>query len=209
MKLLLSLVAAAAVWTASAQGTFQAVLSYSTDISSFFAGTAGYTFQTTGFLTVTELGCFDYLFGANNQGPIEVGLWAPDGLLMASNTITSGSPMVGQTRYEPIPEVSLAPGSVYHLGAFSPSNTTFTIFLNIAAPSVGGSVVTSSEIQLRALASTSGAFASPAEVSGTGGALYLGPNFQYRTGVPEPSSSLLLGRAGAILAARRSRMRRR
>jgi hypothetical protein len=208
MKLLLSLVAAAAVWTASAQGTFQAVLSYSTDISSYFAGTAGWTFQTTGFLTVTELGCFDYVFGANNQGPIEVGLWAPDGSPLASNTITSGSPLVGQTRYESITPVFLDPGQVYHLGAFSPSNNTFTIFLDFATPATGGSVVTSPDIQLGASARASGNFASPAAVPGTGGALYLGPNFQYRNGVPEPSSSLLLGLAGALLAVRR-RIRRR
>jgi hypothetical protein len=207
MKLLLAIASAAAVWTASAQGTFEAVLNYAGDSLTYFAGTAGWTFQTTGFLTVTELGCFDYVFGANNQNPIQVGLWAPDGSLLASNTITAGSPLADQTRYESITPVLLGAGQVYHLGAFAPSNTTFTIFVNVCAPLLGGSVVTSPDIQLGAAASANGAFASPAAIPGTSGALYLGPNFRYQSGVPEPSSSLLLGLAGALLAAGR-RIRR-
>jgi hypothetical protein len=198
MKRLLSIALAAAAWTAAAQGTFQAVLNYSGESPAFVDGTAGWTFQTTGFISVTDLGCFDSLF-ASNPGGIEVGLWAPDGTLVASNTVTSASTLAGATRYESITPVLLDPGSVYHLGAFYPSNT---FSLTICAPVIGGSFVTSPQIQVRGSASTSSGFAFPAEEGGANGALYLGPNFRYRIGVPEPSTWMLLGLAGLLTLAR-------
>ena len=200
MKLLLSLAAAAAVWTASAQGTYQAIQSYTNEVATVVNGTAGGTFQPTGFITVTELGCFDYLF-SQNLGPIQVGLWDANGTLLASNTVTSLSPLLDQSRYEPVTPVPLDPGIVYHLGAFSPNGS---INLNVAAPSVGGGVVSAAVIQLlAAAASTNSLFASPPAIPGTGGAFYLGPNFEFQDRVPEPSSLLLLGLAGLLVAARK------
>jgi len=201
MKLLLSIAIAAVAWTASAQGTFQAILSYSNEIPALVFGTAGGTFQTPGFITVTELGCFNYLF-AQNQGPIQVGLWGPDGSLLASNTITSSSALLDQTRYESITPVPLDPYVAYHLGAFSPNGS---ISLNIASPTLDGGVATSAEIQLlTSAASTNGVFMSPPGIPGTGGAFYLGPNFQFQDRVPEPFTLplLLFGLAGLLLAAR-------
>lgn len=199
MKRLLSIALAASAWTAAAQGTYQAVLSFAGENSAFTDGTAGWTFQTTGFISVTDLGCFDYLFDSN-PGGIEVGLWAPDGTLLASNTVTSASTLAGATRYESITPVFLDPGSVYHLGAFYPSNT-FSV--NMCVPLLGGSFVTSPQIQVRGSASTGSGFAFPAEEGGANGALYLGPNFRYQIGVPEPSTWMLLGLAGLLTLARR------
>jgi hypothetical protein len=58
MKFMLSLAALTATCTALAQGTSEAILSYTDSISGFVSATAGWTFQATNSLAVTELGCF-------------------------------------------------------------------------------------------------------------------------------------------------------
>jgi hypothetical protein len=72
----------------------------------------------------------------------------------------------------------------------------------MCVPLLGGSVVTSPQIQVRGSASTGSGFAFPAEEGGANGALYLGPNFRYQIGVPEPSTWMLLGLAGLLTLAR-------
>jgi hypothetical protein len=207
MKFLLSLAVFAASWTALAQGTLEAVLSYDANGNSgYLNGTAGWTFQPKTPLTVTSLGCFADVF-INNSAvtAIEVGLWAPNGSLLASNSVTSASTLFDQTRYVSIAPVSLASGQIYHLGVFYIGGS---LGLDVAAPSLGGSVSNSAAILLDGLALSSG-WASPGEQVGTAGAIYAGPNFQYyEGGVPEPSSGPLLCLGGLLLAARRRRQRR-
>ena len=198
MRLLLSIAAVATAWTAAAQGTLQtAIRGYTNEIPAQVYGTAGGTFQT-GFITVTELGCFDYVFAQNAGSVIEVGLWDANGTLLASSTITPTSPLVDQARYESITPVYLDPGKLYHLGAYSPNGS---ISLSIAAPSLGGVIDTAPEITLVAAASSTG-FSSPAEIPNTSGAFYLGANFRFEDRVPEPSSLLLLGLGGLFLLTR-------
>jgi hypothetical protein len=122
MKFLLSLAVFAASWPAFAQGTSEAILGYSNSISGFVSTTAGWTFQSTNTLTATSLGCFANVF-ANNPAVtnIEVGLWAPDGSLLASNSVTPSSTLLNQTRYESITPVTLNSGQIYHLGVFIPA----------------------------------------------------------------------------------------
>jgi hypothetical protein len=208
MKFLLSLAVFAASWTVLAQGTSEAILSYNDNgVSSYFNnGTVGWTFQPTTPLVVNSLGCFADVF-VNNPlvSVIEVGLWGPSGSLLASNSVTSSSTLFDQTRYVSVTPVSLTSGQVYHIGVFYIGGG---LGLDVAAPTTGGSVSASSSILLDGAAYTTNSFTSPAQQTGTAGAIYAGPNFQFMGGVPEPSSWLLAGLGGWLLAARLRRQRR-
>src|SRR4051812_22841725 len=81
----------------------EAVTSFVVGLGGYANGTAGWTFQPAIAISVTSLGCFDYI--ASGQSPIYVGLWGSDGSLLASNTITASSPLFDITRYEPITPV--------------------------------------------------------------------------------------------------------
>jgi len=192
---------AAAICTAYGQGTIEAIQGYSNPnpTAVFWDGTVGGTFTVTNHITVTALGCFDYLF-ALNSGTIEVGLWDSTGALIASNTISSTSPLVNQSRYLPINPVVLNPNQTYSMGAFS---TNGSIFLNIAAPSLGSSLTNAPELVLGNSARFEGAFAAPIAVADTAGALYLGANFEIQNSVPEPAVGLLAGVAGLLVVAYR------
>ena len=205
MRFLLAIAALVAAWTACAQGTSEAILSYNggslivIDVS----GTAGWTFQPTSPITVTDLGCLDEVFVRNpTVALMEVGLWAPNGLLLASNSITPGSTLFNQSRYESITPVLLDPGQTYHLGAYSPTGGIFLgHWSNI--PGFGWSISTSPEIQVGSSAYNTAGFGFPPEEAGSGGSIYAGPNLRYQGGVPEPHSGLLLGLGGLLIAARR------
>jgi hypothetical protein len=205
MKLILSILALAAAWTAGAQGTSEAILNYSSTASGPVSATAGWTFQTAAYINVTDLGCFADVF-VNNPvvTKIQVGLWDSAGDLIASNSVSSTSTLYDQTRYESITPVLLSPGANYHIGVFYSGGI---IGLDVAGASFGGSLSNSLSIQLGALALAGSGFTSPAEQPGTTGAIYAGPNFRYSGGVPEPSSCLLLGLGGLLLAARRRSQR--
>jgi hypothetical protein len=178
MKFLLSLAALAATCTAFAQGTSEAILGYTDNISGFFDTTTGWTFQTTKALTVTELGCFAKVFDDNPAvTAIQVGLWDHNGSLLASNSISPGSILFDQTRYESITPVSLDSGQTYHLGVYYSGGS---IGLDAAGPSTGGTVSASPEIQLDGTALSTSGFAFPAEDAGTAGSIYAGPNFQFQ-----------------------------
>ena len=197
MRILLAVFAAAAVWTARGQGTFEAIEDYDNATLTFWDGTAGETFTVTNPVTVTSLGCFNYLFGLN-PGTIQVGLWDSSGALLASDIIAANSPLLNQSRYLGITPVFLAPNQTYLMGAYS---TNGTIYMDATYPALGGSVATAPEIVLGEPAQLEGFFGPPTPVSGAGGTLYLGPNFQFQDGVPEPSSGLLLGLAALLLLA--------
>jgi PEP-CTERM motif len=200
MKKLLSLAVLVATWAACAQGTFEAIQSYVYNVSGSVTATAGWTFQTTTPLSATSLGCFADVFVNNaTVNAIQVGLWAPSGFLMASNTVTPSSTLFDQTRYVSITPVLLNPGQLYHIGVFYGGGA---LGLDVPIPATGGSVSPAPEIQLGGTAIASSGFAFPAEVPGTGGSIYGGPNFRYQNGVPEPSTWLLLGLGGLLLNAR-------
>jgi hypothetical protein len=154
------------------------------------------------------LGCLADFFPNNPAAAqLEVGLWNSSGLLLASTFITLGSSNINQSLYEPVSQVGLNPRNTYSIGVYFPSGTCT---LDVATPTINnGSVSTSLDILSLASAEGTGGFVVP-----TGGlddkvpnAAFLGPNFRYTGGVPEPSSGLLLALGGLLLAARR-RIRR-
>jgi len=201
MKILLSLALLAATCTAFAQGTSQAILGYTNSILASINNpiTVGWVFQPATNLTVTELGCFTNAFSAVSD--IRVGLWAPNGSLLASNSITLGSILLDQSRYESVTPVFLEPGQTYRIGLFFPG--AFSVHL--ATPTVNdGWVFTSPEILSLATAEGTGGFAYPTGGvnSGIPNAAFLGPNFRYEGRVPEPSSWLLLSLGGLLLVGR-------
>jgi hypothetical protein len=178
MKFLLSLSALATTCAALAQGASEAILSYSDSISGYADATVGWTFQTTNALTVTELGCFTKVFEDNPAvTSVQVGLWTDSGSLLASSSVTPGSSLSDETRYEAVTPVALAPGQVYHLGVLCSGGG---IGLDVAGPSAGGSVSAAPPIQVGGLAYGTSGFTSPPALSGTAGLIYAGPNFQFQ-----------------------------
>ena len=205
MKFLLSLVLLAANCPAFAQSTSEAILGYSGSFSGLVSTTAGWTFQPNANLSATSLGCFANIFANNpTASAIQVVLWGQSGVLLASNTITSSSILIDQTRYESITPVALASGLVYHLGVFYPGGS---LGLDVVSPGSGGLVLASADVQLDGTALSPSGFSFPVQQGGTAGSIYAGPNFRYSGGVPEPSSFLLLGLGGLALASRWQKQR--
>ena len=190
MRFLLSIAMLAAVWTAGAQGTSKAILAYDANNVGdvFYSQTAGWTFQVTAPITVTELGCVANFFTQNPSAAlVQVGLWASDGSLLASSSITPGSTLLDQSRYEAVAPLSLSPGQTYQIGVYYPDGY---FSLDTAVPSLGGSVTPAPLILLLGSASGGGGFASPATETGTAGGAYLGPNFRFQS---QPKLAIQLG----------------
>ena len=95
--MMLQIAALALVSTAIAQGNSEAVQNFSSSTAGSVNGTVGWTFTTLNSLSVTGLGAFSYIVAG--QGSIQVGLWADNGTLLASNTITASSAATNQTRW--------------------------------------------------------------------------------------------------------------
>ena len=179
MKYLLSLAVLAATFTGLAQGPSEAILGFGTSGVIGYGGTLGWTFQSTNAFAVTQLGCFAKVF-EDNPGvtSVQVGLWNHSGLLLASNSITPSSSLFDQTRYESITPVALASGQVYHLGVSYPGGS---LGLDVAGPTVGGSVTVAPAIQVDAVAFADSGFVSPVAMSGTAGSIVVGPNFRFQS----------------------------
>ena len=200
MLLVIALLASAAgAW---AQGTAEAIPDYTASVVGPVNSTAGWTFEATANLTATELGCFTNVFAKNTDvTTVQVGLWAPDGSLLASSTVTPASTLVNESLYEAITPVVLSPGLVYHIGVFFPPDGNLSL-----DAALSGSYSNSPDISVRgtALAGPGAGFVSPVEMTPLDGAIYAGPNFQFQEGgVPEPASGLLLGFGALLLIVRR------
>ena len=180
MKYLLSLAALAATCTGLAQGPSEAILGYDANgVGGYADATVGWTFQSTNAEAVTWLGCFARVFEDNPLvTSVQVGLWNDSGSLLASNSITPASILFDRTYYEPIIPVWLASGQVYHLGVYY-SGGGFS--LDVAGPSIGGSVSASPELQLSGIAFATNGFTYPPAVSGTTNSIIAGPNFRFQS----------------------------
>src|ERR1051325_631205 len=182
---------------------FEGILTYTATDVGYVAGTSGWSFVPTTPISVTSLGCFDYVLSVN-QNPLLIGLWASDGTLLASHNVSTASPLLNQTHYESISPVSLNAGLTYYLGAYSAAQGI--VVLNASEPTSGGVVNTSANIQLGQAGANFSGFAVPNNLQGSPGSAFLTANFQYV--VPEPSAAALWSLAAAALAWHRNRSKR-
>ena len=180
MKYLLSLVALAATCSGLAQGPSEAILGYdASSVAGYVDATVGWTFQTTNAEAVTWLGCFAKVFENNPQvASAQVGLWDDSGILLASNSISPASILFDQTYYASIVPVWLYPGQVYHLGVYYAGGS---FGLEVAGPTIGGSVSASREILVDGIAFATNGFSYPPAVSGTTNSIVAGPNFRFQS----------------------------
>ena len=185
-----------AICTAHSQGTTEAVTGYTIpSASGIWPGTAGWAFTPTTNLSVSSLGCLQYLVsGPTGQGDMLVGLWASGGLTrLAAVTITATNPLVNFTYYAAINQVFLSAGSTYYVGIYSASGS---VLVNLVTQNVDGSATLSPEIHLVGSATGTPGFTYPGTI-GANNTLFLGPNFQYQAVVPEPSALALVS-LGAV-----------
>lgn len=213
MKSIISIVALLiAVYTTSAQGTFQAMLNYaattqsggtpvSSPIYSSINGPIGWTFVPSASVQVTALGAFDYLMPGQNS--LLVGLWDGDGNLLASKTIRPTSAPTGQSRYESITPLLLLAGQTYYVAAYSASGVLNAVVVTPDS-TPNGYATMSPEIQLGKIAyDLNSAFSFPGTTEGNAGYAIIAPNFEFQV-VPEPglSALLALGMAGWLVTRR-------
>lgn len=163
--------------------------------------TFGWTFRVSSPITINGLGVWDN--GSDGIGTTApTGLWAADGTLLASATITDGSSPEasasanGQWLFEAIASLTLAPGS-YVIG------TLFSDALPLAQ--IGAPFTTVPELTLTGGVGSGfdSGFAFPDESFGTP---VFGPTMRLAE-VPEPQALALVALAlvGAATAARRRR----
>lgn len=161
----------------------------------------GFQFDVVSSFTVTGLGWYD-----EGQDGLsvrhEVGIWDPQGNLLASLILGAGAAeaLDGQYRMAAISPIVLAPGSGYIMGGLNSSSSTDRLAANV------GMTV---QAPINFVDATFGQFTSSLErptqfsVADTG---FFGPmfSFQAATQVPEPGSLLLVSLAGlALLGTRR------
>jgi hypothetical protein len=208
MRFLLAIALLASAWTAGAQGTSQpAIRGYTNAVGNTFNTTAGWSFQPATNITVTELGCIANFFTQNpSAASVQVGMWTAGGSLILSNSITPGSSNIDQSLYESVTPVVLSPSQTYYVGLYYPSDF---FSLDEANPTLGnGGVNRSLDMLGLASAEGTGGFAVPIGGSTpTPNGAFLGPNFRYEGGIPEPSACLLLGLGGLLLTAWRRQQR--
>jgi hypothetical protein len=175
MKTIFCLLALAATVTVRAQ-TSEALLSYRLNDVGYTRTTTGWSFQPLTNITVTALGAFQYV--VTTVSNVEVGIWDENGALLASNTVTTNSPLVNQSMYEPITPVSLTAGQNYYLGAFGG-----VIIIDAYEPGAqydAGPVTMAPEIQLgEAIGETNADFEFPNVSLGDPGSAIFVPNFEY------------------------------
>jgi hypothetical protein len=191
MKALFCLFILAVALAAKAQGTV-ALQSYAANYGGYSLGTAGWSFQPLTNVSITALGCFEYVV-TNQPGPLLVGLWAADGTLLASTTVTTNSTSISAARYEFIDPVLLSTNETYYLGAFATSGSMIVnAFVPIGPFDEPGYAVMAPEIEIgMAISSTNMSFEFPGMAIGPSDSAILAPNFQFQDGTVPPVLSIV------------------
>ena len=152
--------------------------------------TFGWRFTVTSPVTITELGYYD----PNAKGKLtsnhDVGIFASDGSLLLSTTITAGKyTTVDGFAFVTVPSFTLADGT-YEIGADSFDSKDLFIFSASSLSPIPQ--ITLGETGLFTLGSTFG-FSFPI-IPNQAGATYMGPDFEVvsTTAVPESSSFSML-----------------
>jgi hypothetical protein len=152
--------------------------------------TIGWRFTAKADISATQLGFWEEP-GFPLLQSHQVGLWSSTGTLLGSTTVLPTSPLTASFRYEPIAPVLLTAGNTYALGASitSPFLDSYATFAS--------SVTTAPEVSfLTDLRNNSaGGFSFPTIADGNIGRF--GPNLQFISSVPEPSTLILAG--GGVL----------
>jgi hypothetical protein len=155
----------------------------------------GYEFLANSDMTVTQLG---YFADTELTETHVVGIYTASGTLLASTTVTNADSLTDFFRYSAIAPLVLTAGQEYVIAgtsgvidpyAFTPTSFSFDPSLTFVTD----------------LFDESSSLIFPTSSSGVVG--YFGPNFQFTSAVPEPST-LLLGSiaaiGGLVLSCRRS-----
>lgn len=166
--------------------------------------TLGWTFTTTGPITLTHLGIFD----SEQNGLAEahaIGLWRIGGTLLASTTVAAGTanPLVNQFRYADITDVMLEAGT-YTVGALYASGADTLIF-----PGRANDFAMAAGLVFNTANFAPGDSLTYPEVAFGTAPAYFGPNFLFNaetTAVPEPATLTLF--AAALLGLARRRQQR-
>lgn len=170
-------------------------------------GTAGNNDQTVGWefdvlstITVTHLAFYDEGQNGLTQSR-EVGLWDPTGTLISTGTVLGGTAATldGVWRLVDVPDVTLALGNGYIIGALNNANNQDPIRSNVThtfiAPEIRYIDAKFSGLNTLLTRPTQNSVA----ISG-----FYGPSFNYIQGVPEPATMSLLG-LGALALLRKRR----
>lgn len=164
--------------------------------------TVGWFFTVNDPIVVTDLGFWD-ADQDGLDGRHEVGIWdTATETLLASTFVQDGtaSPLVGEWRYESIPNLSLAPGD-YVIGAYyHPSGGPVDNYISGASGIQTGSEITftASAVDDNPAGGGPYDFTYPRTQGAASGRF--GPNFQY---IPAPGALGVLALGGLVAARRR------
>lgn len=206
MKFVLSAIVAGIVALAPAIGSAQ------TSALTFTSGTGssgltnnqtvGWQFNVTSGFTVNALSWYDS--GGDGLGQsYQVGIWSPDGTLLTSATVPSGTSgsLLDGFRTVSISDLFLDVGNGYIVGGLNSAQSTDALLFDVSGLATASGIefvdATFSDFDL--------GFVRPTQfsVAETG---FFGPSFTV-TSVPEPTSIVLLGTGLVMLfSARRRRL---
>src|SRR5881296_396277 len=176
MKTLISLFAAFAIILGHRATATEAIpfYAFTPTIVGYANGGAGFAFSPLLNISVTSLG-----FGGTDLStqPYSMTLWDSGGVPLASNTVSTNSPFLNQTYYEPIGAISLSAGLTYYITGKGYTNGLWVgnVILEPPDPSPNGVFVPAPDITYIGPASLTNGV-SPS-IIGPAYAMLVGANF--------------------------------